>query len=244
MRSTRATLISGYEAMLHARLLLEHGPSIEHTILTESTTLLPAALQEWGTEASQVSNHFETHRANALKVNGGKDWYALSPLYDEAALKEAFTQLDAPFYIASSKKASRVVGLVNYHFSHLTLDENSPQLFAGLIPPNEQKAEALRTIMARPVAAADPSTTLHFIDDRLETLKYLASQPDIMKRYKLYLATWGYCTPEELDEVGMLDGIRPITLPNFIELLKWGLIAHVDDGCEPEEYEKRQALME
>jgi len=244
MRSTRATLISGYEAMLHARLLLEHGPSIEHTILTESTTLLPTALQQWGIEACQVSNHFESHRANALKVNGGKDWYALSPLYDEAALKEAFVQLNAPFYIATSKKASRVVGLINYHFTHLNFDEDSPRLFADLIPPNEQKAQALRTIMTRPVAA-HPSTTLHFIDDRLETLKHLASQPDIMKRYKLYLATWGYCTLEELEEVRTLDdGIRPVTLSDFIELLKWGLIARVDDGCEPEEYEKQQALME
>jgi hypothetical protein len=31
----------------------------------------------------------------------------------------------------------------------------------------------------------------------------------------------GYCTPEELDEVGGLEGVRRLKLGEFIELLKW-----------------------
>ncbi len=41
----------------------------------------------------------------------------------------------------------------------------------------------------------------------------------------------GYSTPEEKAAAQQLDGVRSITLKQFNELLKWGLIAGVDDGC-------------
>ncbi len=44
--------------------------------------------------------------------------------------------------------------------------------------------------MARPLAQ-DPSTALHFIDDRLETLEALAHCPDIAARWQLYFADYG-----------------------------------------------------
>jgi hypothetical protein len=45
-----------------------------------------------------------------------------------------------------------------------------------------------RTIMERPVCQ-DASTILHFIDDRSETLLYIAKQPEL-QRWKLYFADW------------------------------------------------------
>ena len=44
--------------------------------------------------------------------------------------------------------------------------------------------------MARPLAA-DPATTLHFIDDRLETLEAISRHPDLAARWQLYFADWG-----------------------------------------------------
>lgn len=43
--------------------------------------------------------------------------------------------------------------------------------------------------MSRPVAA-DAATTLHFVDDRYETLEYMCGQPDLAARWTLYLADW------------------------------------------------------
>ena len=40
--------------------------------------------------------------------------------------------------------ASRLVSLLNAHLA-LGVDADSPRLFAGLIPPNERKIEALRS---------------------------------------------------------------------------------------------------
>lgn len=52
-------------------------------------------------------------------------------------------------------------------------------------------------------------------------------------RYKIYLADWGYCTAEERAAAAALPGIRVISRVQFLELLKFGVIMGVDDGCEP-----------
>lgn len=52
-------------------------------------------------------------------------------------------------------------------------------------------------------------------------------------RWKLYLADWGYNTPEERQAAAQLPGVRLLALPEFCELLRWGIVMRVDDGCEP-----------
>ena len=69
-------------------------------------------------------------------------------------------------------------------------------------------AEALRRIMSRPICA-DPATTLHFVDDRLDTLLAARASPNLTARpWKLYLASWGYCTAEEVAEARRHEGIQ------------------------------------
>ena len=58
-----------------------------------------------------------------------------------------------PFYIASSKAASRLSVLLKAGLPQVEdlLMEGSPRVFASLLPPNTRKAEALRwecTILA------------------------------------------------------------------------------------------------
>lgn len=81
---------------------------------------------------------------------------------------------------------------------------------------------------------------VHFIDDRLETLEHMASEPTL-RDVRLYFATWGYSTPEEKARARNIRGeggdsrdIVPIDLEGFGELLRWGIVMGVDDGCEPE----------
>jgi hypothetical protein len=85
--------------------------------------------------------------------------------------------------------------------------------------------------MVRPVAA-NPSTTLHFIDDRYDTIAAVAAEPDVAKRYSLYLAAWGYNTAEERAAARTLPGVTVIDLPSFCELLRFGIIMNVMDGCQ------------
>ena len=62
--------------------------------------------------------------------------------------------------------------------------------------------------MSRPICT-DPTTTLHFVDDRLDTLLAARAAPDLTARpWKLYLASWGYCTAEEVAEARRQEGIQ------------------------------------
>ena len=148
--------------------------------------------------------------------------------------------------------------------------------------------------MARPVAAG--GATLHFVDDRAETLEAIVQQaPDVAERcgrggwsvrarqgsvghgpsrraaaavcmppgnrqcdvpprtacpsllscrYQLYLADWGYCSAADLAAAAALPGVRRLSLPGFLELLRWGVVMGVDDGCEPTPEEVEAAARE
>ena len=125
--------------------------------------------------------------------------------------------------------------------------------------------------MERPVAEG---ATLHFVDDRYETLHAVVEQsPDLLQRWvpnpaqirvlgwtawvhalrcgtgagvpcsrrhrrrqvglcisccccrwKLYLADWGYNTAEERAAAARLPGVRLLSRPQFLELLRWGVV--------------------
>lgn len=78
--------------------------------------------------------------------------------------------------------------------------------------------------MGRPLAQ-DPATSLHFIDDRFETLEHVAAQPDLASRWNLYFADWGWvrqrvwanCMPELLF-VGREGFVMLRTVPGGVKL--------------------------
>jgi len=154
-------------------------------------------------------------------------WLALNQPYPGAA--EALRDCPFPFYIASSKAGHRVSALLR-ELLGIDIPEGSPRLFASLLPPEEKKAEALRAIERRP-AASDPATRLHFVDDRLETLRAVRAAGDL-GRWSLHLADYGYAAPGEV-EAARAEGFSVLGLRSFTELLRWGLVQGVDDGCEP-----------
>ncbi|KAI7843756.1 hypothetical protein COHA_002654 [Chlorella ohadii] len=222
MRATRPRLVKGFEAMVMARLILEDGSNVQR-ILSDWDAVLPATLAAWGEADERLAAAFEAHRA-ALMSGAAQRWQELNPLVHGRVYEgvgEALRECPYPFYIASSKAAHRLVSLLRSQLG-LELDEQSPRLFASLIPPNERKIAALRTVMERPVAEG---ATLHFVDDRYETLHAVAEQaPDLLQRWKLYLADWGYNTAEERAAAARLPGVRLLSRPQFVELLRWGVI--------------------
>jgi len=58
----------------------------------------------------------------------------------------------------------------------------------------------------------------------------------------LYLAGWGYNTHEERAAAAKLRGVRVITLPQFCELLCFGIIMEVDDRCQDTDEEAVDAV--
>jgi hypothetical protein len=67
---------------------------------------------------------------------------------------------------------------------------------------------------------------------RFETLQAVLEAGADLRRWNLYLANWGYCTDEE-KQVARATGVTVLSLAQFLELLKWGIVMGVDDGCEP-----------
>ncbi|PSC70318.1 hypothetical protein C2E20_6217 [Micractinium conductrix] len=236
LRATRPRLINGWEALVMARLVLEDQGSVAR-ILADWEPLLETTLAAWGEgDGGGLSAAFEAHRAAQLAADADS-FVALNPLYPGVA--DALQESPYPYYIASSKAAGRLVTLLCASLG-LDIDTASPRLFAGLIPPNERKIAALRAIAARQVAAG--GATLHFVDDRFETMHAIAEQaPDLLERWQLYLADWGYNTPEERAAAAALPGVRLLSRPQFLELLKWGVVMEVDDGCEPTQEEAEAA---
>lgn len=237
MRATRPRLIKGWEALVMARLILEDEGNVQH-ILADWEPLLAATLAAWGEgTGASLASAFEAHRAEQMQVNPDR-WISLNPLYPGVA--SALSDSPYPFYIASSKAAGRLVTLLNASLG-MGVEEGSPRLFASLIPPNERKIAALREIAGRPVAQG--GATLHFVDDRFETLEAIAEQaPDLMSSWQLYLADWGYNTPQERAAAAALPGVRLLTRPQFCELLRWGVVMEVDDGCEPTREEAEEMV--
>ncbi|KAL4448327.1 hypothetical protein ABPG75_005546 [Micractinium tetrahymenae] len=229
LRATRPRLIKGWEALVMARLVLEDDSNVQR-ILHDWEPLLERTLAAWGKgDGAALAAAFESHRSAQMSGAAAERWLALNPLYP--GVGEALRACPYPFYIASSKASSRLVTLLRAGLG-MEVEEGSPRIFASLIPPNEKKIAALREIAQRPTAQG--GATLHFVDDRYETMHAIAEQaPDLLSSWKLWLADWGYNTPEERAAAAALPGVRLLSRPQFCELLKWGVVMEVDDGCEP-----------
>lgn len=231
LAATRPRLVKGYESMVMARLIADDNVNVDRILQsawdTPNTGLLARCLVTWGEKETDLVAEFEGFRSKRALTDIAA-WTAMSPLY--RGVKEGLSDCSAPWYVCSSKQGHRLISLLQAHLD-LELTEDSPRLFHSLTPPNEKKAAALRAVMQRPIAA-DPNTVLHFIDDRCETIEAVASQQDLARRYKMYLAAWGYNTAEERGAASRLPGVQVITLPQFCELLRFQIIMEVDDGCQ------------
>ena len=80
--------------------------------------------------------------------------------------------------------------------------------------------------------------SLHFVDDRYETLAAVAASPLLgpavaARALRLHFAGWGYAAAEEKKAALDDSSVTCLTLEAFTELLRWGLVMGVDDGCEP-----------
>lgn len=229
MRSVRPVLVRGYESMVMLRLLTEcRDGTTAQSILNQWPELLPATLSRWKEDSDALHKVFEKTRGQWMTGEQSDAWLALNRPY--LGVKEWLAECPFPFYIASSKAGHRLSTLLTQNFG-LDVPADSPRLFSSLLPPEEKKVEALMTISGRPVCQS-PGVRLHFVDDRLDTLLAVAQQQDLAG-WNLYLADWGYVTAAELAEAKRLSRIKVLQLKQLQELLKWGMVMGVDDGCEP-----------
>lgn len=241
LHRVRPRLIAGFESAVMARFISEEGSrAVEEILLCEDwSARVGELLDGYGCSREDLQGEFERWRIERVESDY-EGWLAMNPLYKD--VRQALEDCPSPTYFASSKAGRRLIPLLR---SLLGIDvgEESPRVFHTLIDPNEMKLEALGSVMARSVAR-DPRTQLHFVDDRLETLEFVLenASDDLLDRYELYLASWGYCTDEEIRRARRTKGLRVIGLAEFCELLRFGIIMGVNDGCQDTEDEARDAV--
>jgi len=241
LNRVRPRLISGFESAVMARFIAEEGSGAVEDILGCADWLgrVKELLEGYGSSRDELQGEFERWRRERIESDE-QGWLAMNPLYKD--VREALEDCPSPTYFASSKSGRRLIPLLR---SLLGIDvgEESPRVFHTLIPPNELKLETLERVMARPIAS-DGRTQLHFVDDRLETLEYVLENAgdELLGRYELYLASWGYCTEEEIRRARRTKGLRVIELEEFCELLRFGIIMGVNDGCQDTEDEARDGV--
>jgi len=248
----RPRVIAGYEALAMARLMAERGPAdgVAAVLADWPGRTLAAALDAWGETPASLIPFFEAHRTAAARDEVA--WLAANRAYP--GITAALAEVCGPWYVVSSKSPARVALLLRGLLGQEAgFEVGSPRLVAGLQPPDTAKPAAIAALAARAwgveegdlgsvggsgPGASLPPTTLHFVDDRYETLAAVAASPLLgpavaARALRLHFAGWGYAAAQEKKAALDDSSVTCLTLEAFTELLRWGLVMGVDDGCEP-----------
>ena len=87
------------------------------------------------------------------------------------------------------------------------------------LPPSHvygKEARRPKRAILRELAAGDEDAGVWFVEDRLQTLQDVKAEP-ALARARLFLAAWGYNTPEERAAAGGDDRIALLPLERFAE---------------------------
>lgn len=233
----RPRVIAGFEALAQARLMAELGPDAGVAAVLEDWPgkTLEAALERWGESPATLAPVFEAHRVRAAADEAS--WIRANAAYP--GIVAALAEVCGPWFVVSSKSAARVSLLMRGLLGQASgFEVGGPRLRAGLQPPDTAKPAAIADLAASvwggleegeggDGAAAARPTTIHFVDDRYETLAAVAASPVLGNavqagRLRLHHASWGYATPEERSAAAADAAVTCLDLETFIELITGG----------------------
>ncbi|KAK1283342.1 hypothetical protein QJS10_CPB21g00406 [Acorus calamus] len=218
MHILRPVVETGYENLLLVRLLVEMRiPSIQKSsvavgltverILENWSSIKPVIMEEWGEERGALVDLFGKVRDEWMEKDLS-GWIGANRFYPGIA--DALRFSSSTLYIVTTKQG---------RFADALLRE-----LAGItIPPDRiyglgtgPKVEVLKQLQAKPEHAG---LTLHFVEDRLATLKNVIKEPALDK-WNLYLGRWGYNTGGERAEAQTIPRIQLLELSDFSKKLK------------------------
>ncbi|CAI9764853.1 unnamed protein product [Fraxinus pennsylvanica] len=218
MHIVRPVVETGYENLLLVRLLLEMRiPSIRKSSVAEGLTIeeilenwfkiKPVIMEEWGENRDALIDLFGKIRDEWMD-NDLATWIDANRFYP--GVPDALKFASSKVYIVTTKQS---------RFADALLRE-----LAGVIIPPEKmyglgtgpKVKVLKQLQNMP---EHQGLTLHFVEDRLASLKNVIKEPELDK-WNLYLGDWGYNTPKERDEAASIPRIHILQLSDFSKKLK------------------------
>ncbi|KAF2604697.1 hypothetical protein F2Q70_00024690 [Brassica cretica] len=219
MHIVRPVVETGYENLLLVRLLLETKmPSIRKSSVAEGLTV-DGILESWGKIKPVIMEAWDEDDKDALIDLFGKvrddwinndltTWIGANRFYP--GVSDALKFASSKIYIVTTKQG---------RFAEALLRE-----IVGVIIPPERiyalgsgpKVEVLKLLQNKP---EHQGLKLHFVEDRLATLKNVIKEPGLDK-WNLYLSNWGYNTEKERAEAESISRIQVIELSTFSSKLK------------------------
>ncbi|WJX77558.1 hypothetical protein P8452_60854 [Trifolium repens] len=218
MHIVRPVVETGYENLLLVRLLLEtRTPSIRKSSVAEGlavegilenwSKLKPIIMEEWGENRDALVDLFGKVRDEWLEQDFAA-WISANRIYP--GVSDALKFASSRVYIVTTKQ-SRFADALLRELAGVTIP---PERIYGL--GTGPKVEILKQLQKRP---EHQGLTLHFVEDRLATLKNVIKEPELDK-WNLYLGNWGYNTAQEKEEAAAISRIRVLELSDFSKKLK------------------------
>jgi len=206
-RALRPVIMTGWEMPLLLRAMALGRPAA-------------AMLQNWEAVRDELV-HSEARQESALigALTSTLDavrraWIAATP-GDWLALNVPYCPLDDVRRLLAEPECTVLVTTKEGEFARKILDHWAVHL--ADIQGKEagtHKCDNLRDLIAQYTTAHGRRPTLWFVEDRLETLQHVTTHADL-DDVGLFLATWGYNTPEIQASVGDGGRIRRLALEQF-----------------------------
>ncbi|XP_020218942.1 uncharacterized protein LOC109802131 [Cajanus cajan] len=218
MHTVRPVVETGYENVLLVRLLLEsRTPSVRKSSVAEGLTvegilenwskLKPIIMEEWGENRDALIDLFGKVRDEWLEKDFAT-WIGANRLYP--GVSDALKFASSKVYIVTTKQ-SRFADALLRELAGVTIP---PERIYGL--GTGPKVEVLKQLQKKP---EHQGLTLHFVEDRLATLKNVIKEPEL-NQWNLYLGNWGYNTQKEREEAAAIPRIHVLELSDFSKKLK------------------------
>ncbi|XP_050203550.1 uncharacterized protein LOC126653655 [Mercurialis annua] len=214
----RPVVETGYENLLLVRLLLEmRMPSIRKSSVAEGLTvdgilenwskIKPVIMEAWGEDRDALVDLFGKVRDEWMG-NDLTTWIGANRFYPD--VPDALKFASSSIYIVTTKQ-SRFADALLRELGGVTIP---PERIYGL--GTGPKVKVLKQLQEKP---ENQGLTLHFVEDRLATLKNVIKEPEL-DGWNLYLGDWGYNTQKEREEAASIPRIRILQLSDFSKKLK------------------------
>lgn len=200
----RPALEIGWEFPVLLRAILEGVP--EATLLRDfQTTWRSRIIEDHHLSQAALSARFDAARDAWIRTDL-EGWLASQQFYPGIADRlRALLREEVRVFVMTTKEG---------RFAHLLLEANGVILPASQVWGKERarpKADLLRILRQEEgVHYRD----IWFVEDRLQTLRLVQQQADL-GAVGLFLATWGYNTPDERGEAEADRRITPLILEQF-----------------------------
>jgi phosphoglycolate phosphatase-like HAD superfamily hydrolase len=206
-RTLRPVIMTGWEMPLLLRALVQGRPT---AALLQHWEAVRDELMRSGAPQGKALSDTLTHTLDEVR----RTWIATTPS-DWLTRNVPYCSLDDLRRLLAEPESTVLVTTKEGEFARQILDHwHVPLADIQGKETGTHKCDNLRALIAQYEAAYGRRPTLWFVEDRLETLQHVTTHADL-EDVGLFLATWGYNTPEVRASVQDHGRIRLLGLEQF-----------------------------